>query len=336
MRNQTAQQYLAFLQLLRRQSIGFTGNQIKVILTDQQSSLIDSSIVGAFRAETKMHMEAVPAGCHAYRGISEAMIKHAWRGIRLRIQHAKGKVHRGRLIQNPKPFWEPAIMHYCQCKNLVPRLSSDLSSTLHEPWELFTSRPCGGRPSYALHPFFDPCFHITERKTLEVEYYPRHVATIRSTASGTSVRTNVSIPKGHVVQNSATAQTYISGTLVFPMDRLTPPQYLERHERYDISGDSPESYRPAQLPHPTPQDIAQALRPGLTNATQNASPADTPCKQVRFQDSAIPTGKHRSTTPVHAIPQKVVQARPPPGPSRFQVLGARTVASNASLLYFNL
>ena len=77
MRNQSAQQFLAMLQLLRRHSVGFTGNQIKVILTDQQSAFTDSTTVGSFRADTGMHMEAVPAGCHALRGCSEATVNHA-------------------------------------------------------------------------------------------------------------------------------------------------------------------------------------------------------------------------------------------------------------------
>jgi len=84
-RDQSAQSYLAFLQQLRRMSNGFTGNKIKVILTDQHPSLLHSKTAGAFRADTCIHMEAVPAGCHTLRGRSEAAIKHAWCGTRLRL-----------------------------------------------------------------------------------------------------------------------------------------------------------------------------------------------------------------------------------------------------------
>jgi len=67
-----------------------------------------------------------------------------------------------------------------------------------------------------------------------------------------------------------------------------------RYPRFDVSGDSPESHRPPPLPHPTPKEIAQALRPRLTDATQDAA-CQAPSLSV--------------------IPSKVLRARPPPGPS---------------------
>mmetsp|Transcript_18069 Transcript_18069/g.55317 ORF Transcript_18069/g.55317 Transcript_18069/m.55317 type:complete len:222 (-) Transcript_18069:1458-2123(-) len=94
--NQTTQQYLAFLELISRQSIGFTGNRVKVILTDQQSSLIDSKTVAPFRADTKIHMEAVPVDCHASRGTAEATQRSSMHGEVYDCVHL---MHKGRYIE---------------------------------------------------------------------------------------------------------------------------------------------------------------------------------------------------------------------------------------------
>ena len=74
MRNQSAQQLLEMLQqFLRRHSAGFTGNQIEVILTDNNPLFVDSKTVGSLRADTGMHMGAAPSRLLHFAAIVKQM-----------------------------------------------------------------------------------------------------------------------------------------------------------------------------------------------------------------------------------------------------------------------
>ena len=124
------------------------------------------------------------------------------------------------------------------------------------------------------------------------------------------------------MQNAATGQLDISGTVIFPTDRLPAPQYLERQVRFNITGDAPDidMKKLPKLPEPTNAEISQALRQGSHN--------ERPLKVTQPENPPKPS---RSD-----VPAVVLNAPPPPSPTDAKkLLMATEAASHATVVYYD-
>jgi len=277
-----ARDFIAALNHYKRLYKSITGNDLKLVITDMQSSFV-SKEASNFRLQTGIQLEVVPAGCHYLRGKIESKMRYLLKSIRSRLPMLRGLVIKQRPIVQTATYWDLALQHAIQAHNdnssnyIVTRHGGPYTSE-----ELARGISFDGRSPFVLREFGERGYDVPEKRV------PKHLDKVRlciyvanATYAAITPRVLVSNPRGHLLICASTGALITSGRVVYHNDRLSPVEYFRNSARTDVTGDLGDHAPPLLLHPPTPNE-QEALLPRPVSVPQvplsvrNAQPPPQP------------------------------------------------------------